>query len=416
MNPLISVIIPAYDHLKLLEHVLHSFMHQTIPQNNYQVIIVDDGSNEPITSLREIYPSYIFIRLERNMGRSIARNEGLKYAIGERILFIDADTIPASNLIEAHLQACEDEPSSMIVIGYRYELAHEDYRHAIKYQDMFPDLREKLYERNTCNLYSWPAPWQVCYSNNLSIPKHLLESVGGFDEHFQTWGVEDIELGYRLCKNHAKFRLARNAVSFHQWHSRNKEAENASNDRNFHYFLKKHLTFDIELLFTKTAIDSSQIEKQRSLQGYSIQQAIRDVTRVCNGQKATWRTTSNLSAITFPCAVICAGNEYLSAAGWQMFHPLLQTNFDPISLLGINLPYPSRSFSSVLLTKIFWQLPRLQPAMLLEAFRLAPDVWLELPVANEGNIPVDIANLVQICNCTIQLPDTNRQLCRAVSH
>lgn len=91
-RPLISIVIPAYNHNKELKRCLTSIQNQTY--KNIEIIIVDDGSDVPVpkiegtTVLRQI-----------NSGAPSARNKGAQLARGEFILFCDADIVMKKNML-----------------------------------------------------------------------------------------------------------------------------------------------------------------------------------------------------------------------------------------------------------------------------------------------------------------------------
>ena len=102
MNPLISVVIPVYNGEKTIIDTLTGVLKQTY--SNFEVIIVDDGSDHPVESfikpLMENHRIRIF-RTERS-NANIARNYGIRESRGEYIAMLDADDY----WLENHLQDC----------------------------------------------------------------------------------------------------------------------------------------------------------------------------------------------------------------------------------------------------------------------------------------------------------------------
>ncbi|MCR5697273.1 MAG: glycosyltransferase [Marinilabiliaceae bacterium] len=88
----ISIIIPVYNAASCLERCVYSILNQTV--NDFEIILVDDGSTDGSAELCDnLAASHNCIRTihQHNSGPSKARNAGLDIAIGDRILFIDAD-------------------------------------------------------------------------------------------------------------------------------------------------------------------------------------------------------------------------------------------------------------------------------------------------------------------------------------
>lgn len=110
INMKISIIIPYFNADKWLGRMLNSLLRQDIPQDDYEIIVVDDGSkNEPIVLKEYVqrYPNIQYVRQD-NAGPGSARNTGIALARGEYIFFCDSDDYIAEN-----------------VLGRLYDIAHE---------------------------------------------------------------------------------------------------------------------------------------------------------------------------------------------------------------------------------------------------------------------------------------------------
>ena len=88
----ISIIIPVYNIEKYLKCCLNSILEQTFQE--FEVICVDDGSTDHSLEILEEYKKKdkrIRIFTQENKYAGVARNNGLKHAKGEYVLFLDAD-------------------------------------------------------------------------------------------------------------------------------------------------------------------------------------------------------------------------------------------------------------------------------------------------------------------------------------
>lgn len=368
LQQLITVVIPTHNRNSLLRKVLNGFACQTIPQEMFSVIVVDDASDIPAIELKELYPHIDFVRLDVRGGVVKARNEGLSRAKTDRLLFLDDDMIPHSALLEKHLNASK---TGDIVVGYRFELINSNIELAIINQDMLPDIREESYAINTCNMSSWHIPWSACHGNNFSAPANLLRRVGGFDVNFEGWGCEDLELAYKLQHQGASFILSREAIAYHQPHSRNSVREAETALKNGQLFLLKHNTYDIELWLAKM--------KKKLKQDIRIYRTIADLEKTLQEWVPDWLTQSDLPHLDEPCAFFCAGSHVKSTNAYYIFHPSLTTSSNYSSLLGIDIPLPSKSFNSIVLSSMCLQTPYLIDALLEEAKRLASYVYINIP-------------------------------------
>lgn len=90
----LSIIIPIYNGEKYIGECLHSILSQNVPKDNYELILVNDGSKDNSKAiLKQFESKYSNLKVihQENKGQSAARNEGLKHAVGEYIWFIDID-------------------------------------------------------------------------------------------------------------------------------------------------------------------------------------------------------------------------------------------------------------------------------------------------------------------------------------
>ena len=127
MNPIVSIVVTAFDRVESLSELLDALNDQTLPQENFEVIIADDSADlrtgEKARESTETQYSTILVKTglpyEVN-GVSVARNMGIKAAKGRIIISIDDDCIPNRYFIEEHLKFHERR-YPLIVLGYRSE-------------------------------------------------------------------------------------------------------------------------------------------------------------------------------------------------------------------------------------------------------------------------------------------------------
>ena len=104
-----SLIIPAYNVEKYIKKCLDSVLNQTY--NNYEIIIINDGSTDNTSKILESYKSNKKIKIinQENKGLSNARNTGVSNAKGDYILFIDSDDFIEKELLETLNKTIKDE-------------------------------------------------------------------------------------------------------------------------------------------------------------------------------------------------------------------------------------------------------------------------------------------------------------------
>jgi glycosyltransferase involved in cell wall biosynthesis len=193
---------------------LNAFADQDI-QLKYEVIVCDDGSSDETADtvmrmMKQSRFSLRYLRHERAGWRLAAtRNMGIAAANGSLIVFSDDDIIPPPSYLSAHY--APHRKARTVAIGYNYPLVLDkesgcsmlglDVRD--EQFNSFPNLKRPL--------------WSLMYGGNFSVDHALLEEVGPFDERFEGWGVEDVELAYRLARAGARFVLEKQAYGWHQY-------------------------------------------------------------------------------------------------------------------------------------------------------------------------------------------------------
>ena len=117
---MISVIIPVYNRIELLNKALASIFAQTY--KDIEVIVVDDGSSEKLQIQNYKFQNNVQVRLfkQENMGAPVARNRGLAEAKGEYVIFWDADTIGRPKMLEKMLFALEQNPKASYAYSRYY--------------------------------------------------------------------------------------------------------------------------------------------------------------------------------------------------------------------------------------------------------------------------------------------------------
>lgn len=288
----VSIVIPTYNKKDFLELTLTALGFQTYPVDKYEVVVINDGSTDGTEDLvlSLSVPYEINYTRQENKGRSVARNRGIENAKGETIIFIDDDCVPAPTFIERHMQY-HYENDNYVVLGYKYCTfskmlpdssklkgtlmetlkRHKTLHHLIDMQENTmlirpEDIRngldklvqlsyrgererwEQAYKTYTANLEGFTLPWLLFTTGNVSVKKHHCVEVGGFDENFKGWGLEDFEMGYRLYKHGLRFVLDREAITYRLIHwGDSHEDYIASKVRNYIYFCQKHPHFEVYL-------------------------------------------------------------------------------------------------------------------------------------------------------------------------
>ena len=112
LHPLVSVVIPTYNRAWILKEAIDSVLAQGF--NNFELIIVDDGSTDSTRELLSTYANNIRIIERDNGGVSSARNERIRSSRGELIAFLDSDHVWLPRKLTHQVDLFEKNPHILI--------------------------------------------------------------------------------------------------------------------------------------------------------------------------------------------------------------------------------------------------------------------------------------------------------------
>ncbi|WP_164821215.1 glycosyltransferase family 2 protein [Paenibacillus koleovorans] len=280
MKAKVSIIIPSYNRYPLNLFTLRALERQSFKLSEMEVILIDDASTDATPLLADYMDkapfAFRYVRHSVNVGRSAARNAGIRMAGAPVIIGLDAEIIVGPDFVRHHYRHHQDVRPAVVIGDKREKLYSTLFRELNSSQvaelaalyERSPLARRKIRKRlemsnqqpasdiathlqrlkepkkllqperllATLAELSVPsehtdhqfaqvgsqfkrlfAPW-LLFGSNHSFPKQLAESVGGFDEKFSGWGLEDIEFAYRLHQAGAQFKLDRKLSRYHQEH------------------------------------------------------------------------------------------------------------------------------------------------------------------------------------------------------
>lgn len=185
--PRISVIVPAYNAELTIDQCLEALARQTVPREIYEIIVVDDGSSDGTRSRVEAHPG-VHVLTQANAGPATARNLGVQHALGEIVLFTDADCVPAGDWIE-QMAAPFHDPGVVGVKGaYLTDQRSVVARFVqIEYEDKYDRMAQEQY-------IDFIDTYAAGYRRDVFLAN------GGFDPAFPTASVEDQEFSFRLAR------------------------------------------------------------------------------------------------------------------------------------------------------------------------------------------------------------------------
>lgn len=114
----LSIIVPVYKVERYIEKCIHSLENQDLSKDEFEVIVVDDGSpDSSIGIVERLQSEYSNIKVYRkeNGGQSSARNLGMQYAEGEYIWFVDSDDYVVKNVLSKLLNMAYGEDLDILM-------------------------------------------------------------------------------------------------------------------------------------------------------------------------------------------------------------------------------------------------------------------------------------------------------------
>jgi len=182
-KPLVTVIIPTYNRGWVVQEAIDSVLDQDF--RDYELIVVDDGSNDNTREILGAYGKAITVLQQSNRGVSAARNRGIAEATGRFIAFLDSDDLWLPRKLTTQVKFFEENAAAVInqtqEIWIRNGLRVNPKKRHHKFSGM-------IFERSLALCLVSPSA--------VMIKKSLFDAVGAFDENLPA--CEDYDLWLRI--------------------------------------------------------------------------------------------------------------------------------------------------------------------------------------------------------------------------
>lgn len=201
--PSVSVIIPVYNDRIGLSRCLNALEKQTYASDRYEVVVVDNNSDQPIEALVARY-DHATAAFEEKQGSYAARNRGLEVASGEVVAFTDADCIPQSDWLKEGVSALCGLGEKGVVGGRVEFLFHDPNRprpFELVEESLFLNQEASVRRRN------------FAVTANMLTTRGMFELVGPFNDELQSGG--DMEWGKRAHRQGLEIAYAARACVQH---------------------------------------------------------------------------------------------------------------------------------------------------------------------------------------------------------
>lgn len=192
-EPSVSIVIPVHNGGESFRRCLQK-LSKASPAP-YEVIVVADGDSDGSWKLAEDSGAQV-IRLPMSGGPARARNAGAAAAKGDILFFVDADVEIYPDTVGQVVTAFQQNPDLAALIG-SYDDAPGAPNFLSQYRNLLHHYVHQIGKKEAFTF------WGACGA----VRRDVFLSVHGFDESYRKPCIEDIELGYRLCKAGYKIEL-----------------------------------------------------------------------------------------------------------------------------------------------------------------------------------------------------------------
>jgi len=200
-----SLVIPVYNAEFTISNCIDSAIKQSIGRNEdeYEIIIVDDGSNDKTNDIIREYP--VKKIRQTNQGPAIARNNGAKVAKSDIVVFTDSDCEIDSYFLEYITTPFSDNDEIVAVQG-SYKTKQREFIARFCQVEIESRYMRMLKHEYIDFIGSYAAAYR----------KDIFLECGGFDAGFPIASGEDSELSYKLSKKGCKMIFVPEAIIYHQ--------------------------------------------------------------------------------------------------------------------------------------------------------------------------------------------------------
>jgi len=220
----VSVVIPTRNRPDQLSTCLEALAKQTFPRDRFDVLVVEDGGDEPLDSIIQSFVDRLSVRLIRqsHTGPGRARNRGASAVTGGHLVFTDDDCVPTVDWLEKLAERIQLNPDHMIGGQVLNALPG----------NLFSTVSQRL----ITYLYVWfhgkPVhELRFFTTNNMAVPADRFREIGEFDSAHMLVAAEDRELCDRWLEWGFEMTYAPEVRVYH------------AHDLNLRRFLDQHFSY-----------------------------------------------------------------------------------------------------------------------------------------------------------------------------
>ena len=198
-QPMVSIVIPVYNHLEYTVCCLASLL-KYLPQCSFEVIVIDDGSHDETSKILPTIENIRYYRNEENVGFLLSCNKGATLARGRYLVFLNNDTQVLEGWLDELVKTVQ-ENSDVGLVGSKLLYPNGVLQEAGAI--LKPDGSAELVGlNNDPDRPEFNVVREVDYCSGacLFIEAELFKTLGGFDEIYAPCYCEDSDLAFRIRK------------------------------------------------------------------------------------------------------------------------------------------------------------------------------------------------------------------------
>lgn len=208
-TPLVSVVIPTYNHARYLRRALQSVIDQTY--TNWEAIVIDnyskDSTDEVMASFAD--PRIVYLKIHNNGVIAASRNLGIRKAKGEWIAFLDSDDFWTPDKLKACCESINDE----------VDLMYHDLKIISDQPRLLRPKIIKSWQVKPPVLIDLMTRGNAIATSSTVVRKKLLLQLNGMSEKADMIAAEDYNTWLRIAQLTNKFRYVSKKLGFYQLHN-----------------------------------------------------------------------------------------------------------------------------------------------------------------------------------------------------
>ena len=185
MRPRLTFIVPFHKGLGALEQVLRAL---TPVAPGDEVIVAADGAVDDCRSLAATHGTRL-VEIDGPKGPAVARNAAAASAVGDVLVFVDADVVASPETVERLASVFETRPDVTAVFG-----SYDESPGSPGFVSTYKNLAHAFVHRDAA------GHAETFWTGFGAVRRTAFHAVGGFDKRFERPSIEDIDLGYRLSE------------------------------------------------------------------------------------------------------------------------------------------------------------------------------------------------------------------------